>query len=191
MQTGSLPRPCSLERSTLRCASGEKSTLAGAVDALGDALDLLLDRRRRADRGTRRSFGCSHAFDDRLRQLRRAVAAAAEAVVDLGRERRPTRARGARTRSISSSLSPGRRLTATTAGHAEARDVLEVAAQVRRSRARSRPARRRSLAAVVLHRAHRRDEHDRARLELARSRQTMSKNFSMPMSEPKPDSVTT
>ncbi len=44
--------------------------------------------------------------------------------------------------------------------------------------------------AVVLDRADRRDQHRRGRGEPP-SRQTMSKNFSMPMSEPKPDSVTT
>ena len=46
-------------------------------------------------------------------------------------------------------------------------------------------------AAVVLDRPHRGDEHDRARLSGSPKRQTMSKNFSIPMSEPKPDSVTT
>ena len=46
------------------------------------------------------------------------------------------------------------------------------------------------VAAVVLERLHRRDEHDRARAQVADAA-VMSKNFSMPMSEAKPHSVIT
>ena len=82
----------------------------------------------------------------------------------------------------------GAAVDADDARHAERGDVGEVAADVLHA------ALERGVvvaAAVVLDRANRHDEHRRRSATRLPIRQTMSKNFVIPMSEPKPDSVTT
>ena len=73
---------------------------------------------------------------------------------------------------------------------AEARDVPEVPLEIRGA-ALDRVEAALGLAAVVLERLGGGHEHDRARRAAPPTRQMMLKNFSIPMSDPKPDSVTT
>ena len=134
--------------------------------------------------------------DDRRREVGRAGAAAGEPVVDLGGERARLDARRAGRSSTSSSVSPGRRLTATTAGIPNSRMIPRwrrtFAMPVSSARiAWARPTRGSSstppwclIARTVVT--------STTALGLSPpNRQTMSKNFSIPMSDPKPDSVTT
>ncbi len=91
---------------------------------------------------------------------------------------------------MSAAESPGKRLTAITHGSPNSVDDAQVRAQVRDAALERRDAAV-GVAAVVLQRLHGGDEHDGARARFRLVRQTMSTNFSKPMSAPKPLSVTT
>ena len=117
-------------------------------------------------------FGCSHASTTAEARsatpapplVKPSLASAANA---------PASSASRLTSSISSLVSPGRRLTATTAGTPNVRDRVEVAADVGEARL-DRLQRRRALGAgivvepgVVLDRAHGGDEHGGRRRQLA------------------------
>ena len=161
----------------------------------GDLADLLLDRVVVVV-DERNSFGCSHAS---------ATASARSAAPSPPFEKpsftsapnAPASSASFLTSATSSSVSPGRRLTATTHGSPKVFTIPRWRTQVRRAPSRPRRAPRWSRRAgrpPARRGASARARSPRARRPTASSppfRHTMSKNFSIPMSDPKPDSVIT
>ena len=183
------------ELGELRLGRGVEVDVLGPVDLLGHGLDLVLDRLVvliDLVEGVR----LLGRLDDRRGEVGDAGAALRRSPRwPRPRTRRPASA-SRLTSSISSLVSPGRRLTATTAGSAERRGSSSDGGGRSRSRSRS-PAAPPSVGrgssssppwCLIARTVATSTTADGVSLP---TRQTMSKNFSMPMSAPKPDSVTT
>ena len=193
MQIGRPPSPCSVKRLSLACASGMKSTPDGAVDLHRDGLDLLLEAHlvgvRELERRVRVRSG-----DDGAREVGGALAA-------VGRRRcwsrRATRAVLERDPADELDLLVGVRREAVDrddARHAEPAHRARGGGRgsprrARRLRDRPRPsssvAPPCSFSALIVATSTTADG------RMLPCRQTMSMNFSIPMSAPKPDSVMT
>ena len=170
--------------------------LRGTVDALGDGLDLVLDRRRRPRRGSGTRSAARTRRPPPRPARRRPCRPAAKPSLTAAAKAPPSLASRV-TSSTSSSVSSGRRLTATTAGQPELAHDPEVAVEVRDPGLD----RRQSVASLLApglsssppwcFSARTVATRTIALGTMPPARQTMSMNFSIPMSEPKPDSVIT
>ena len=140
-------------------------------------------------------MGCSQAVDHGLPQRRRALAAAGEALVDLGAVRAGLEGQALDELDLLVGVARAA-VDRHHAGQAERLDDAEVAAQVGgalldRLQASRGPTRGSSSRPPWCLSARTVATSTTALGRMPPLRQTMSKNFSMPMSEPKPDSVTT
>ena len=166
MQIGSRSSPPSANCLILSFAVWRKTTLVGAVDARRDRLDLRLDRSvdRVRELELVRLVG---RVDDRLRERRRALAAALERLVQLGGVRAVLEREPADELDLLVRVA-GEAVDRDDRPQPEPGDDLEVPREVRGAALdRVEPAVR--VAAVVLERLRGRDEHDRARAEPARA----------------------